>query len=166
MPFMLKIRWDIKEGSEADFRANQEQLCEVMLEHPGVITYHVEYPSPRVSEWTEVYATDAAFKAHLDNERGKAPLGAVVAACDTITCRCFGEANDEWIAAAVDLGAEAVAGAVKDAGLALDAVAAMGLEPDDLALVAAAREHLDRAVAEGHGDLDIAATYLSHRSPS
>ena len=59
-----------------------------------------------------------------------------------------------------------VAGAVKDAGLALDAVAAMGLEPDDLALVAAAREHLDRAVAEGHGDLDIAATYLSHRSPS
>ena len=37
MPFMLKIRWDIKAGSEADFRANQEQLCEVMLEHPGVI---------------------------------------------------------------------------------------------------------------------------------
>jgi len=58
-----------------------------------------------------------------------------------------------------------VAGAVKDAGLALDAVAAMGLEPNDLALVAAAREHLDRAVAEGHGDLDIAATYLSHRAP-
>jgi quinol monooxygenase YgiN len=95
MPFMLKITWDIKEGSEAEFRANQEQLCEVMLEHPGVITYHVEYPSPRVSQWTEVYATDAAFKAHLDNERGKAPLGAVVSACDTITCRCFGEANDE-----------------------------------------------------------------------
>ena len=95
MPFMLKITWNIKEGSEAEFRANQEQLCEVMLEHPGVITYHVEYPSPRVSEWTEVYATDAAFKAHLDNERGKAPLGAVVSACDTITCRCFGEANDE-----------------------------------------------------------------------
>ena len=39
--------------------------------------------------------TDAAFKAHLDNERGKAPLGAVVAACDTITCRCFGDPNDE-----------------------------------------------------------------------
>ncbi|WP_371401095.1 type III polyketide synthase [Kribbella sp. NBC_00662] len=34
----------------------------------------------------------------------------------------FGEANDEWIAAAVDLGAEAVAGAVKDAGLTLDDV--------------------------------------------
>ena len=34
----------------------------------------------------------------------------------------FGDANDAWIAAAVDLGAEAVAGAVKDAGLTLDDV--------------------------------------------
>jgi len=34
----------------------------------------------------------------------------------------FGAANDAWIAAAVDLGAEAVAGAVKDAGLTLDDV--------------------------------------------
>jgi 3-hydroxyisobutyrate dehydrogenase len=58
-----------------------------------------------------------------------------------------------------------VAGGAKDAGLALDAVGGMGLEPDDLALITAAREHLDRAVAEGHGDLDIAATYLSHRTP-
>jgi len=32
----------------------------------------------------------------------------------------FGEANDAWISSAVDLGAEAVAGAVKDAGLTLD----------------------------------------------
>jgi 3-hydroxyisobutyrate dehydrogenase len=59
-----------------------------------------------------------------------------------------------------------VAGGAKDAALALDAVGAVGLDPDDLALIAAAREHLDRAVAEGHGDLDIAATYLSHRGPS
>ena len=58
-----------------------------------------------------------------------------------------------------------VAGGVKDVSLALDAVTAMGLDADDLALIAAAREHLDRAVAEGHGDLDIAATYLSHRTP-
>jgi 3-hydroxyisobutyrate dehydrogenase len=58
-----------------------------------------------------------------------------------------------------------VAGGVKDVGLALDAVGGMGLEPDDLALIAAVREHLARAVAEGHGDLDIAATYLSHRTP-
>ncbi len=95
MPFMLKIRWDIKEGQEADFKANQEKLCEVMLEHPGVIAYHAEYPSPGVSEWTEIYATDAAFKAHLDNEKGQAPLGAIIEACDKITCQCFGDPNDE-----------------------------------------------------------------------
>ncbi len=95
MAIMLKIRWDIKEGEEADFKANQEKLCAVMLEHPGVITYHAEYPSPGVSEWTEVYATDGAFQAHLANEKGQTPLGAIVAACDTITCRCFGDPNDE-----------------------------------------------------------------------
>ena len=47
-----------------------------------------------MSEWTEVYATDEAFAAHLANEKGQAPLGAIVAACDTITCRCFGNPND------------------------------------------------------------------------
>ncbi|MCA1710044.1 MAG: hypothetical protein LC808_44870, partial [Actinobacteria bacterium] len=65
-----------------------------MLEHPGVISYYAEYPSPGVSEWTEIYATDAAFKAHLDNEKGKAPLGAIIEDCDKITCRCFGDPND------------------------------------------------------------------------
>lgn len=94
MSIMLKIRWDIKDGQEADFRANQEALCAVMLEHPGVITYHAEYPSAGVSEWTEIYANDDAFAAHLANEKGQAPLGAVVAACDTITCRCFGNPSD------------------------------------------------------------------------
>jgi hypothetical protein len=95
MPFMLKIRWDIKAGLEADFKANQERLCAVMLEHPGVISYHAEYPGPGVSEWTEIYATDAAFKAHLDDDKGKAPLNAVIEACERITCRCFGDPNDE-----------------------------------------------------------------------
>jgi quinol monooxygenase YgiN len=94
MPFMLKIRWDIKDGSEPAFRANQEAVCKVMLEHPGVIAYHVEYPAPGVSEWTEIYATDAAFKAHLDDEQGKAPLGEVIEASEQITCRCFGDPND------------------------------------------------------------------------
>ncbi len=94
MPFMLKIRWDIKEGRESEFRANEEKVCEVMHEHPGVITYHVEYPSSRVSEWTEIYATDEAFRAHLDNEKGKAPLATVIDACETITCRCFGDPDD------------------------------------------------------------------------
>jgi hypothetical protein len=94
MAIMLKIRWDITEGREADFKANQEQLCQVMLEHPGVICYHAEYPSPGVSEWTEIYATDEAFAAHLANEKGQNPLGTIVAACDTITCRCFGDPSD------------------------------------------------------------------------
>ncbi len=95
MPFMLKIQWDIKSGSEADFKANQERLCEVMLEHPGVICYHVDYPSERVSQWVEIYATDEAFAAHLANEKGKEPLGALIEACDKITCQCWGDPNTE-----------------------------------------------------------------------
>jgi len=93
MPFILKIRWDIKAGHELDFRANQEALCKVMLEHPGVICYHVDYPSDGVSEWTEIYATDEAFAAHLANEKGKGPLGSLIGACDEITCRCWGNPN-------------------------------------------------------------------------
>jgi len=90
MAYMLKIRWNIAEGKLAEFKSNQETLCAVMLEHPGVIAYHVDYPAPNVSEWTEIYANDDAFRAHLDNEKGKAPLGAVIAACSSIECRCFG----------------------------------------------------------------------------
>jgi hypothetical protein len=90
MPFMLKIQWDIKAGREADFRANQEALCKVMLDHPGVICYHADYPSQRVSQWTEIYATDEAFAAHLANPAGKGPLGAVIEACDKISCQCWG----------------------------------------------------------------------------
>lgn len=91
MAFMLKIRWNIAAAKVDDFRANQQVLCRVMLEHPGVIAYHAEYPGEAVSEWTEIYATDEAFRAHLDNDKGKAPLGAIVGACDSIVCRCFGD---------------------------------------------------------------------------
>ena len=91
MAFMLKIRWDIKDGKVAEFKSNQETLCKVMYEHPGVICYHVDYPADRVSEWVEIYANDDTFRAHLANEKGKAPLGALIAACDKITCRCFGD---------------------------------------------------------------------------
>jgi quinol monooxygenase YgiN len=91
---MLKIQWDIKSGSEADFKANQEKLCQVMLEHPGVICYHADYPSEGVSQWVEIYATDEAFAAHLANEKGKEPLGALIEACDRITCQCWGDPND------------------------------------------------------------------------
>ncbi len=90
MSFMLKIQWNIKAGRESDFRRNQEALCSVMLEHPGVICYHADYPSKSVSEWTEIYSTDEAFGAHLANDKGKAPLGALIDACDTIKCRCWG----------------------------------------------------------------------------
>jgi 3-hydroxyisobutyrate dehydrogenase len=50
-------------------------------------------------------------------------------------------------------------GAAKDAGLIEEAAAGAGV---DLAIISAARRHFERAVADGHGDLDMAATYLSH----
>jgi len=91
MAFMLKIRWDIKDGKVAGFKSNQETLCAVMQEHPGVICYLVDYPSEGVSEWVEIYASDDVFRAHLANEKGQAPLGALIEACDKIECRCFGD---------------------------------------------------------------------------
>ena len=94
MPIMLKIHWNIKDGSEADFRANQEKLCAVMPEHPGVICYHADYPTEQVSQWTEIYATNESFKAHMANEKGKEPLGALVSACETITCQCWGDPDE------------------------------------------------------------------------
>jgi hypothetical protein len=96
MPILLKIRWDIAEGRERDFRENQRKLCTVMHDdHPGVICYHVDYPAPGVSEWTEVYANDDTFRAHLANEKGKAPLQTVIGACAKITCRCWGNPDAE-----------------------------------------------------------------------
>jgi quinol monooxygenase YgiN len=93
MPFMLKIQWNIKAGREADFKTNQVELCKVMLEHPGVICYHVDYPSRSVSHWTEIYANDEAFAAHLADEKGQGPLGTLMDACDKITCSCWGNPN-------------------------------------------------------------------------
>ncbi len=96
MAIMLKLRWDIKKGAEQEFRKNQEALCEVMSsDHPGVICYHVDYPASGVSEWTEIYANDSVFKAHLANEKGKGPLGTLVGLCDKITCRCWGDPDAE-----------------------------------------------------------------------
>lgn len=96
MAIMLKIRWDIKKGREQEFRENQRKLCAVMSgDHPGVICYHVDYPAPGVSEWTEIYANDSVFRAHLDNQKGKKPLATLIGACDKITCKCWGEADAE-----------------------------------------------------------------------
>ncbi len=94
MAFMLKLRWDIEMGREGEFRTNQEALCTVMLEHPGVICYHADYPSERVSEWVEIYTTNEAFKAHLANEKGKEPLAALIDACSSIECRCWGDPDE------------------------------------------------------------------------
>ncbi len=50
-------------------------------------------------------------------------------------------------------------GAAKDARLIQEAGERAGVE---MAVIAAARKHFERAEAAGHGDLDMAATYLSH----
>jgi 3-hydroxyisobutyrate dehydrogenase len=50
-------------------------------------------------------------------------------------------------------------GAAKDARLIHEAGRTAGV---DLAVIEAARRHFERAMADGHGDLDMAATYLSH----
>jgi 3-hydroxyisobutyrate dehydrogenase len=50
-------------------------------------------------------------------------------------------------------------GAAKDARLIDEAGRAAGV---DLAIIASARRHFERALADGHGDLDMSATYLSH----
>lgn len=53
----------------------------------------------------------------------------------------------------------ALGGALKDADLILEAAASAGLA---LGVLPGVRDHLARAVEAGHGDLDMAATYLSH----
>ncbi len=53
----------------------------------------------------------------------------------------------------------ALAGALKDVELILEAASAAGTE---LGLMPGVRAHFARAVDAGHGDLDMAATYLEH----
>ena len=53
----------------------------------------------------------------------------------------------------------ALAGALKDAELILEAGRGAGL---DLGVLPGIREHFARAVEAGHGDFDMAATYLEH----
>ncbi len=54
----------------------------------------------------------------------------------------------------------ALAGALKDADLVLDLAAETGLE---MAVTEAVRRHMARAVDQGHGSEDMAATYHGHR---
>jgi 3-hydroxyisobutyrate dehydrogenase len=51
-------------------------------------------------------------------------------------------------------------GAAKDLGLIMDAARAAGA---DVGVLAEIRNHFDRAVAAGHGDKDMVATYLAHK---
>ena len=53
----------------------------------------------------------------------------------------------------------ALDGAVKDAGLILEAADSVGFE---MGLMPGVREHLQRALDAGHGDLDLSATYKEH----
>jgi 3-hydroxyisobutyrate dehydrogenase len=53
----------------------------------------------------------------------------------------------------------ALGGALKDADLILEAARSAGL---DLGVLPGVREHFARAVEAGHGDQDMAATYLEH----
>ena len=53
----------------------------------------------------------------------------------------------------------ALGGALKDADLILEAARSAGL---DLGVLPGIREHFARAVEAGHGDQDMAATYLEH----
>ena len=65
-----------------------------MLEHPGVICYHAEYPSERVSEWIEIYATDYVF-AHISPMRkAKGHSLRLPLHCDKITVSCFGDPDE------------------------------------------------------------------------
>jgi quinol monooxygenase YgiN len=95
MPILIKIKWTFKEGKREEFVENQGALMMVMLDHPGVIVYHADYPEgENYSEWTELHADDEVFAAHLANEKGKKPLGMCIGASETIECRCWGNPNE------------------------------------------------------------------------
>jgi quinol monooxygenase YgiN len=96
MPILIKIRFDLKEGRRDDFVKNLKELMGVMLDHPGVILYHADYPEgENYCEFTELHDNDETFKAHLDNEKGKAPLGGCIDASSKIECRCYGNPSEE-----------------------------------------------------------------------
>ena len=64
-----------------------------MLNHPGVICYHADYPKPELSEWVEIYANDDTFASHLDDPAASEPLGELINCCSKVSCRCWGDPN-------------------------------------------------------------------------
>ena len=89
MAFLLKVRWEIKPGMQNQFCQSEKALAEVMLNHPGVICYHADYPEPNLSEWVEIYANDDTFASHLDDPGASQPLGELINCCSKVSCRCW-----------------------------------------------------------------------------
>jgi len=81
-------RWAGDERRTWDFNTWWIALPRRRAEHPGVICYHVDYPSTALSEWTEIYANNEVFAAHLANPKGQRPLQTLITLCDDIACRC------------------------------------------------------------------------------
>ena len=65
MAFLLKVRWEIKPGMQTQFCESADVLAGAMLNHPGVLCYHADYPEPNLSEWVEIYANDDTFASTL-----------------------------------------------------------------------------------------------------
>ena len=85
MAFLLKVRWEIKPGMQNKFCESEKALAEVMLNHPGVICYHADYPTPELSEWVEIYANDDTFASHLDDPAASQPLGELINCCSKVS---------------------------------------------------------------------------------
>ena len=91
MAFMLKIRWNIAPGKRAAFRAAQQTLCTVMLDHPGVITYHADYPAeasatgPRSTPPTPPSAPTSTTPPARPRSAPSSPPATAS------SCRCFGD---------------------------------------------------------------------------
>jgi len=95
MAFMLKMRSSIKPGRRADYEKAAGQMCAAMQDYPGVICYHIDYPSELIAEWTEIYADDAVFRQHFKHPQALAAVPDLMdaGAGDTV-CRCWGELNE------------------------------------------------------------------------
>ena len=93
MAFLLKVHWEIKPGMQSQFCESADVLAGAMLNHPGVLCYHADYPEPNLSEWVEIYANDDTFASHLDDPGASEPLGELINYCSKVTCRCWGDPN-------------------------------------------------------------------------
>jgi quinol monooxygenase YgiN len=70
MPYVVTAKWTAKEGSETQVKDAIKQLIEPSRAEPGNIYYqpNEDPDDPRVFLFFEVYADEAAYKAHGDSE--------------------------------------------------------------------------------------------------